>query len=151
MKRLIYAALSSLALVSATMPAKANTQSFVIAQSQSTIEQMYKQQRVLTEEIQSLMTQMKIMMAEMKVLTAMPPEKSVTMNDLYKQQQLLSAKVDTLIGRTRLDAIAPRTDTATAETIQQQQMGMIAEMKEMMTEMKRMITVHRGRVTDRNQ
>jgi len=59
MKKLIYGMLSGLVIMSAVMPAEAETKPVVVAQSRSTIEQMYKQQRVLTQEIQSLMTQIK--------------------------------------------------------------------------------------------
>ena len=149
MKRLIYGMLSGLVIMSAAMPAKAETQPVIVAQSEGSLEQMYYQQRVLTEEIQSLMTQMKVMMAEMKALSSLPSDKSVTMNDLYKQQQLLDAKVDALIGRTRLDTIAPRTDrSATVQNVYQQQVSMVAEIKEMMAELKQMMAAYRGRATN---
>ena len=152
MKRLIYGTLSGLVILSTAMPAKAESPTFVTAQSQATIEQMFRQQRVLTDEIQTMMAQMKIMMAEMKALTSLPPGKSASMTDLYNQQQILIARMDTLIGRTRLDTIAPKTtSSATVQEVYQQQVEMMAEIKEMMTEMKRMITVYRGRVTDPKQ
>ncbi len=142
MKRLACGVLSSLVILSAAIPAKAETPTFTIAQDLTTIEQMYEQQRVLTNDIQTVMTQMKAMMAEMKALTAAPSGKSVTMNDLYKQQQALSARMDLLIGRTRYDTIqptatSPKATPATVQTVQQQQQVMVAEMKEMMIEMKK--------------
>jgi hypothetical protein len=142
MKRLAYGVLSSLVILSAAGPVKAETPTFTIAQSESTIAQMYQQQRVLTEDIQTLMAQMKTVMAEMKALTASPSGKSVTMNDLYKQQQVLSARMDMLIGRTRYDTIQPtatipKTNSAAVQEVHQQQQAMVAEMKGMMTEMKK--------------
>jgi hypothetical protein len=138
MKRLAYGVLSSLVILSAAVPAKAETQPFMIAQSASTIEQMYQQQRVLTYDIKTMMTQMKAMMAEMKALTASPSGKPVTMNDLYKQQQVLAARMEMLIGQTKYDTIQPTPkDSATVQEVYQQQQMMIAEMKEMMAEMKK--------------
>lgn len=142
MKRLTCGILSSLVILSTAGVARAETPTFTIAQDLTTIEQMYEQQRVLTNDIQTLMTQMKTVMAEMKALTAAPPGKSVTMNDLYKQQQALSARMDMLIGRTRYDTIqptatSPKASSATVQSVQQQQQMMIAEMKGMMAEMKK--------------
>ena len=152
MKKLVSGALSSLVILSATLPARAEIPTFTVAQSQSTIEQMFRQQRVLTEEIQTMMAEMKTMMAEMKALTALPVGQSATMNDLYKQQQILAMKVDSLIGRTRFDTIQPRTtETVTVQEVHQQQTAMMAEMKEMMAEMKKMIAVYRGRGTEPRQ
>jgi len=152
MKRLIYGTLSSLIILSTVIPVQAEPQSVLTAQSNSTVERMFEQQRVLTEDIQMIMTQMKRMMAEMKVLTSMPSQQMVTMNDVYKQQQLLAARMDALIGRTRFDTIQPRTTgSATIQEVYQQQVDMVAEMKEMMAEMKRMVTVYRGRVTELRQ
>lgn len=152
MKKLVFGSLSSLVLLLTVMPAKAEIQPAVVAQSQSTIEQMFRQQRVLTDEMKSLMAQMKVLMAEVKALTAEPSEKPITMGDLYKQQQILAARVDALIGRTRFDTIAPRATTSgSVQEVYQQQVEMMAEMKEMMAEIKRMVTVYRGRVTDLRQ
>jgi hypothetical protein len=142
MKRLTCGILSSLVILSAAGVAKAETPAFVVAQSESTIERMYQEQRVVTEGMLELMAQMKTMMAQMKALTDLPPGKSVTMNDLYKQQQVLSARMDMLIGRTRYDTIqptatSPKASPATVQSVQQQQQVMMAEMKEMMTEMKK--------------
>jgi HD superfamily phosphodiesterase len=142
MKRLACGILSSLVILSAAGVAKAEAPTFTIAQDLTTIEQMYEQQRVLTNDIQTLMTQMKTVTAEMKALTASPPGKAVTMSDLYKQQQALSARMDMLIGRTRYDTIQPtatrpKASLETVQSVQQQQQMMIAEMKEMMAEMKK--------------
>jgi len=141
MKRLACGVLSSLVILSAVVPAKAETPTFRIAEDLTTIEQMYEQQRVLNNDIQTLMTQMKAMMAEMKALTAAPPGKAVTMNDLYKQQQALSARMDMLLSRTKFDTIQPtanssKASSATVQSVQQQQQVMIAEMKKMMAEVK---------------
>lgn len=150
MKRLAYAALSSLMIASAAIPVGATPPPTTVAQSGSTIEQMYFQQRVLSQDLETLMTQMKAMMAEMKAVTAAPSGKTITMEDLYKQQQVLAAQVETLIGRSRWDTLRPSaTDTTTLQVVQQHQQAMIAEMKEMMTEMKKMVTVYRGRAGDR--
>jgi len=93
------------------------------------------------------------MMAEMKALTSLPTTKPVTMKDVYQQQQILTAKIDALIGRTRFDVIAPGSEGSppTVQEVYQQQVSMVAEMKEMMAEMKQMITVYQGRVTDPKQ
>ncbi len=123
MKKIAFGVLSSLLVLSAAIPAKAETPAFVVAQSApsiESIEQMYEQQRVVTETMTETMAQMKAMMAEMKALTATPNGKSVTTNDLYRQQQ----------------------------SIQQQQQAMMTEMKQMMAEMKQMLTVYRGRATN---
>lgn len=159
MKRLAYGVLSSLVILSAVGPAQAETPAFMVAQSESTIERMFQEQRVVTEGMLEMMAQMKVMMAEMKALMASPSGKPVTMNELYKQQQILAARMDALIGRTRLDTIQPKavssatgaTSSATVQEVQQQQQTMMAEMKEMMAEMKKMITVYRGRATDPRQ
>lgn len=153
MKRFAYGVLSSLVILSAVGPAKAETPAFTVAQSESAIERVAQEQRVLTEGMLEVMAQMKVMMAELKTLTSSPTGKPVTMEDIYKQQQMLEARVDALIGRTRLDTIQPRaispaTNSATIQEVHQQQQAMMAEMKEMMTEMKQMITVYRGRATD---
>lgn len=153
MKRFAYGVLSSLVILSAVVPAKAETSAFTVAQSESAIERVAQEQRVLTEGMLEVMAQMKVMMAELKTLTSSPTGKPVTMEDVYKQQQMLEARVDALIGRTRLDTIQPRatspvTNSATIQEVHQQQQAMMAEMKEMMTEMKQMITVYRGRATD---
>ncbi len=153
MKRLVSGVLSSLLVLSTVVPAKAETPTYVVAQSESTIERMYQEQRVVTEGMLELMAQMKTMMAEMKALTSLPTGKPVTMNDLYKQQQIMAARMDALIGRTRLDTIQPRVSTsapspATVQEVHQQQQAMMTEMKEMMAEMQQMIAVYRGRATN---
>jgi hypothetical protein len=150
MKRLTCAAVSSLMVMSFITPVRAESTPAITAQSRSTIEEMFFRQRVLTDELQTLMAQMKMMMAEMNTLTTPPTEKPVTMADLHKQQQLLIARVDSLIGRSRLDTLSPKPATAaTVQDVYQQQVVMMAEMKEMMAEMKRMMVVYRGRATDR--
>lgn len=152
MKRLVYGALSSLMILAVATPVMAETPATVIAQSESIVDRMFREQRVLTEEIQTLMTQMKAIMAEVKATNAMSSGKTVTMNDLYKQQQVLAAQVETLIARNRIDTIPPRaTSTATVQEVHQQQQAMMAELKDMMTEMKRMVAAYRGRATDRTQ
>jgi hypothetical protein len=149
MKRLVSGILSSLVILSATIPTQAQTPNFTVAQSESAIEQLSKEQRVVTEGMLELMAQMKTMMAEMKALTAPSSGKPVTMNDLYKQQQVLSTQMDMLIGRTRLDTIQPReARSASVQEVQQQQQVMIAEMKNMMAEMQKMMAVYRGRATN---
>jgi hypothetical protein len=109
MKRLTCGILSSLVILSAAGAAKAETPAFVVAQSESTIERMYQEQRVVTEGMLELMAQMKTMMAQMKALTAAPTGKPATTNDMYRLQQ----------------------------STQQQQQAMMAEMKGMMAEMKK--------------
>ncbi len=150
MKRFAYGVLSSLVILSVTIPAKAETPTFTIAQQDSTIQRMFRELRVVTDDMQTMMAQMKTMMAEMKALTSVPAGKSATTNDLYKQQQVLIGQMDMLIGRTKLDTLLPRTtSTATVQEVQQQQQVMITEMKAMMTEMKAMMAAYRGRATDR--
>jgi hypothetical protein len=120
MKRLATGILSSVLVLSAVVPVKAETPAFVVAQSESTIEQMFREQRVVTEGMLEMMAEMKAMMAEMKALTATPTGKTVTTNDLYRQQQ----------------------------SVQQQQQTIMAEMKQMMAEMKQMLTIYRGRANN---
>lgn len=152
MKRLLYGTLSTLLILSVMTPAKANIPPFAIAQSNSTVDEMFRQQRVLKDDIQALMADMKTIIAEMKILSTLPSNKVATMNDLYKQQQLLAARFDSIIGRTRLDTIQPKaTSAATVQEVHQQQVEMITEMKAMMAEMKRMIAVYRGRVSEPRQ
>jgi hypothetical protein len=149
---LIYGTLSSLLILSVITPAKADTQPLIVAQSNSTVDEMFRQQRVLKDDIQALMTDLRTMMAEMKALSSLPSGKTATMNDLYKQQQLLAARFDSIVGRTRLDTIQPRaTSSASVQEVHQQQVEMLTEMKAMMAEMKRMIAVYRGRVTEPKQ
>jgi hypothetical protein len=146
MKRLIYGVLSSLLIVSTTVPAQAKTPTPAIALSNATIERMFREQKVFSEDIETLMTQMKAMMAEMKALTAAPAGQAPTMTDLYKQQQVMQAQIDTLLSRSRFDSLTPRGSTsATVEEVHQQQQAMIAEMKSMMGEMKKMVEIYRGR------
>jgi len=147
-RRLTYTLLSSLVILSTAMPAKAETPTFMIAQSNSTIERMFEQQRVLTDDIQTLMAQMKTMMAQMKALTSLPDGQSPTMADLYKQQQILMTRLEAALPRTRLDTIPPRSSAATVQAIHEQQTALVAEMKTMMAEMKAMMEVYRGRVTN---
>ncbi|MBM0744858.1 hypothetical protein JOY44_25390 (plasmid) [Phormidium sp. CLA17] len=150
MKRLVYGIVSSLIIVSVAVPATAKTPTFVIAQQDATIQRMFRELRVVTEDMQEMMTQMKMMMAEMKALTSVPSGKPTTTNDLYRQQQVLIQQMEILIGRTRLGTIQPRTiSTSTVQEVQQQQQVMMTEMKEMMAEMKRMMAAYRGRATDR--
>lgn len=150
MKRLVYSIAYSLVIVSAAMPAHAETPIFKVAQSDSTIERMFRELRVVTDDMQTMMTQMKMMMAEMKALTSVPAGKSATTNDLYKQQQVLIGQMEILIGRTKLDTLLPRTtSTATVQEVRQQQKVMITEMKSMVAEMKAMMAAYRGRATDR--
>ncbi len=154
MKRLIYGALSSLVIVSTAVPVMAETPVSIVAQTDSDtiIDRMFYEQRILREEIQQMMAQMKAMMAEMKATQAMPAGKNITMNDLYKQQQVLATQVEALVARNRLDTIPPRTTgTATVQEVHQQQQAMISELKTMMAEMKQMVAVYRGRVTDLKQ
>lgn len=149
---MIYGTLSSLLILSVITPAKADTQPLIVAQSNSTVDEMFRQQRVLKDDIQALMTDLRTMMAEMKALSSLPSGKTATMNDLYKQQQLLAARFDSIVGRTRLDTIQPRaTSSASVQEVHQQQVEMLTEMKAMMAEMKRMIAVYRGRVTEPKQ
>lgn len=151
MKRLAYGVLSSLLILATTIPVGAETsttlvQSNTVAQSNSaTIDQMFRQQKVLADEIQALMAQMKTMMAEMKALTALPDGQTPTMADLYKQQQRLITQVEALTNRTKLETIQPRKSTATVQDVHQQQVTMMAEMKAMMAEIKSMSEVYRGR------
>lgn len=147
MKRLTYGILSSLVIFSAAMPVKAETPAFITAQSESTVERMFQQQRVLTEDIQSLMAQMKTVMAQMKALTSVPQGQSPTMADLYKQQQVMATHLETLLAQNRLDTIPPRRVNATVQEVYEQQVAMVSEMKTMMAEMKAMVEVYRGRVT----
>lgn len=150
MRKIVYGIVSSLVIVAAAMPAHAETPSFRIAQEDSSIERMFRELRVVTDDMQTMMTQMKMMMAEMKALTSVPAGKSATTNDLYKQQQVLIGQMEMLIGRTKLDTLLPRTTSkATVQEVQQQQQVMITEMKAMMTEMKAMMAAYRGRATDR--
>lgn len=154
MKRLVYGALSSLVILAIAVPGMAETPVTIIAQSESDtiIDRMFYEQRLLREDMRQMMAQMKAMMAEMKATQSMPAGKSVTMNDLYKQQQILAAQVESLINRNRLDTIPPRaTTSATVQEVYQQQQTMISELKEMMAEMKKMVAVYRGRVTDLRQ
>lgn len=152
MKRFAYGVLSSLVILSVTVPAKAETPTFMIAQQDSTIQRMFRELRVVTDDMQTMMAQMKTMMTEMKALTSVPAGQTPTMTDLYKQQQILTTQMETLIGRTKFDTIPPRaTSTATVQEVYQQQKVMMAEMKVMMAEMKRMMTVFRGRVTEPKQ
>jgi len=145
-RKLTYGVLSSLLILSVTVPARAEIPSSAIAQSnEATIEQMFKEQRVLTNEIQTLMTQVKVLMAEMKALTALPEGQTPTMADLYKQQQLLMAQVQALTAQTRVETLLPRKGAATVKEVHEQQVAMIADIKSMMTELKSMIQIYRGR------
>lgn len=145
MRRLIYGVLTSLVIVSAAMPAGAEPP-ITIAQQDSTLQQMYRQQRVLTDDMRTIMAQMQTMMAQMKALMSLP-EGNPTMTDLYKQQQVILAQMDRIIGRSRLDTLPPQQSTATIQEVYQQQQLMLAEMKGMMAEMQKMIEVYRGRVS----
>jgi cytochrome c556 len=150
MKRVTYGILSSLLILSVTLPVGAKTPTATIAQSpnSATIEQMYREQKVLSDEIQTLMAEMKAMMAEMKALTSVPEGKTPTMADLYKQQQVILSRLETL-SQSRLDTILPKRSaangTATAQDVYQQQQAMMTEMKSMMADMKKMLEVYRGR------
>lgn len=145
MKKLAYGILSSVLILAATVPVGATTPPTLVAQSSSSrIEQMFRQQRVLTDEIQSMMAQLKTMMAEMKALTSLPEGQTPTMTDVYKQQQVILAKIETL-SQSRFDTLLPRNKAATVQDVHQQQMAMIAELKTMMAEMKTMLEVYRGR------
>ncbi len=149
MKRVAYGILSSLLILSVTVPVGAKTPTAAIAQSNSmTIEQMFREQKVLTDEIQALMAQMKAMMAEIKALTSLPSGQTPTMADLYKQQQVILSRLETL-SQSRFDTISPRkpaaTGKATVQDVHQQQQAMMAEMKSMAAEMKQMLEVYRGR------
>jgi hypothetical protein len=149
-RKIVYSLVSSLVIVSAAMPAKAETLPFMIAQQDSTIQRMFRELRVVTDDMQTMMTQMKMMMAEMKALTSVSAGKSATTNDLYRQQQVLIGQMEMLIGRTKLDTLLPRTiSTVTVQEVHQQQQVMITEIKAMMTEMKAMMAAYRGRATDR--
>jgi hypothetical protein len=145
MKRLIYGGLSSLVILLSTVPVQAQTPALVVAQSNSTIERMFREQRAFVGELETIMAEIKIMKAQMKALMALPEGKPATMEDIYKQQQLLSAQMETLLLRNRLNTIPPRTSTATMQEVYQQQVAMMDEMKGMMTEMKKMIEIYRGR------
>lgn len=146
MKRVAYGILSSLLILSVTVPVGAKTPTAAIAQSNSmTIEQMFREQKVLTDEMQTLMAQMKAMMAEMKALTSLPSGQTPTITDLYKQQQLMLARIETLSNRTKLETILPQKSAATVQDVYQQQQAMMAEMKSMAAEMKQMLEVYRGR------
>ncbi|PSB24321.1 hypothetical protein [Stenomitos frigidus] len=139
--------LSSLLILATTVPVGATTPTATVAQSNSSsIEQMFREQKVLTDEIKTLMTQMKAMMAEMKALTSLPEGQAPTMADLYKQQQVILAQVQTL-SQSRFDTLQPRKNTATVQEVHQQQVAMMAEMKSMMAEMKAMIEAYRGRAS----
>jgi hypothetical protein len=144
-KKLAYGVLSSLLILAATVPVHATTPAVTIAQSNSAaIEQMFREQKVLADELQTLMTQAKTMMAEMKVLTSPPEGQAPTMTDLYKQQQVMLAQIMTL-SQSRLDTILPRKNAATVQDVYQQQAAIMAEMKTMMAEMKTMMEAYRGR------
>jgi TolA-binding protein len=151
MKKLAYGLLSGLLMLAVTVPVGATTptstivQPTTVAQSNSaTIEQMFREQKVLTDEIQALMAQMKTMMAEMKALTSLPEGQAPTMADLYKQQQVILARLETL-SQSRFDTLVPKKNAATVQEVHQQQVAMIADLKTMMAELKTMAEVYRGR------
>lgn len=153
MKRLTYGILSSLLILFATVPVRANTApievktapTITIAQASTlTIEQMYEKQRVLSDELQTMMAELKAMTAELKAVTALPPGKSPTMADLYRQQQVILERLNTL-SQTRIDSVLPRKVTATPQDVYQQQQAMLTEMKAMMAEIKQIADVYRGR------
>lgn len=145
MKKLAYSVLSGFLILAATVPVQASTPAAIVAQSNSaTIEQMFREQKVLADELQTLMMQAKTMMAEMKVLTSPSEGQAPTMTDLYKQQQVILAQITTL-SQSRSDTILPKKDTATVQDVYQQQAAMMAEMKTMMAEMKTMMEAYRGR------
>ncbi len=158
MKKLAYGLLSGLLLLAATIPVGATTptttitQSHTIAQANSaTIEQMFQEQKVLTNEIQTLMAQMKAMLAEMKALTSLPEGQTPTMADLYKQQQVILTRLETL-SQSRFDTLVPKRSAvtgqgkaATVQDIHRQQLAIIADLKTMMAEMKTLMEVYRGR------
>ena len=146
MKKLAYGVLSSLLILAATVPVQAATPAVTVAQSNNSaaIEQMFREQKVLADELQTLMTQAKTMMAEMKVLTSPSEGQAPTMTDLYKQQQVILAQIMTL-SQSRLDTILPKKNAATVQDVYQQQAAIMAEMKTMMAEMKTMMEAYRGR------
>jgi len=157
MKKLAYGLLSGLLMlaaipVGATTPTTTIAQSHTIAQANSaTIEQMFQEQKVLTNEIQTLMAQMKAMLAEMKALTSLPEGQTPTMADLYKQQQVILTRLETL-SQSRFDTLVPKRSAvtgqgkaATVQDIHRQQLAIIADLKTMMAEMKTLMEVYRGR------
>ena len=151
MQRLAYTVLSSLLILATTVPVKAATPTFstiqanTVAQSNAaTIDQMFREQRVLSSELQTMMAQMKTMMAEMKALTSLPQGQTPTMTDLYKQQQVILARLETL-SQSRADTLLSGKNAATVQDIHQQQMAMMTDLKSMMAELKTLIEVYRGR------
>ncbi len=124
MKKFAYGVLSSLLILAATVPVQATTPAAIVAQSNSaTIEQMFREQKVLADELQTLMRQAKKMMAEMKVLTSPPVGQAPTMTDLYRQQQMILAQITTL-SQSRSDTILPKKNAATVQDVHQQQAAM---------------------------
>ena len=145
MKRFAYGILSGLLVLAATAPVRAEILASTTAQSNSTIGQMFREQRVLTDEMRTAMMEMKTMMAEMKALTSLPEGQTPTTTDLYKQQQILRSQMEMLLAQTRIDTILSRRNGATVQGLYQQQVAMLAELKGMMADMKMMIEVQRGR------
>ena len=164
MKKLAYSLLSGLLMLATTIPVGATTPTTTIAQSHTiaqphtiaqansaTIEQMFREQKVLTDEIQTLMAQMKVMLAEMKALTSLPEGQTPTMADLYKQQQVILTRLETL-SQSRFDTLVPKRSAvtgqgkaATVQDIHRQQQAIIADLKTTMAEMKTLMEVYRGR------
>ncbi|MBW4578795.1 MAG: hypothetical protein KME42_04370 [Tildeniella nuda ZEHNDER 1965/U140] len=145
MRKLAYGVLSGFIILTTTIPVIAGTPTVTVAQSNSNLERMYREQRVFADEMKTMMAQMKRMMAEMKVLTSAPDGQTPTIADLYKQQQVLIARMETLTNPTKLETLLPRKNAATTQEVYQQQVAMMAEMKTMMAEMKTMMELYRGR------
>ncbi|MBW4469721.1 MAG: hypothetical protein KME45_04875 [Stenomitos rutilans HA7619-LM2] len=148
MKKLTYGILSSLLILSVTVSVGATTPpAATIAQAKPlTIEQMFETQRVLSDEIQSTMAELKAMMAEIKALTAVPPGQNPTMADLYKQQQVIISQLEALnLSQTRIDSVLPKKRAATVQDVYQQQQALLTELKSMKAELKTMVETYRGR------
>jgi len=145
MKRLVYGVLSSLLILSATLPAGAQTPTTTIAQSRPSFEQMYREQQVLTDEIKTMMIEMHALIEQMKALTSLPEGQTPTMADLYKQQLMLGARVDALLGQTKAYPSTSTQGAAIVQDVHQQQVAMMAELKSMMAELKTLAEVYRGR------